>query len=361
MNSRPRYLLLSLATACLAGVPAAGAEPQTDGLELLHARKIWDQGPHNAFTDLIRFQDRFFCVFREAKGHVSPDGKIRILSSSDGKQWDSAGLLASVIGTARHDLRDPKICTTPDGRLMICGGAAVRQGSQPATSHRSFVCLSTDGNRWGKIQWVAQPDDWLWRITWHKGKAYGVSYFVSPASRAARRYGTRLYASDDGLKFRPLVPNLYEESGPTEGTLRFATDGTCYLLQRRDGRPSNTALLGTSKPPYTRWTWKDLGRYYGGPNFIQLPRGGRVWHPHIPPTAGRWIAAGRIITPGAGAKTVVCDLDVAEGRLTPLVTLPSGGDTSYPGLLWHAGRLWVSYYSSHEGKTSIYLAVLRAK
>jgi len=43
------------------------------------------------------------------------------------------------------------------------------------------------------------------------------------------------------------------------------------------------------------------------------------------------------------------------------VTLPSGGDTSYPGLLWHEERLWVSYYSSHEGKTSIYLAVLGAK
>ena len=88
--------------------------------------------------------------------------------------------------------------------------------------------------------------------------------------------------------------------------------------------------------------------YYGGPNFIQLP-------------GGRWIAAGRIITPATGAKTVICDLDVARGKLTPLVTLPSGGDTSYPGLVWHEDQLWVSYYSSHEGKTGIYLAVLRAK
>ena len=29
------------------------------------------------------------------------------------------------------------------------------------------------------------------------------------------------------------------------------------------------------------------------------------------------------------------------------------------GLVWHAGLLWVSYYSSHEGKTSIYLAKVR--
>ena len=33
-----------------------------------------------------------------------------------------------------------------------------------------------------------------------------------------------------------------------------------------------------------------------------------------------------------------------------------GGDTSYAGLVWREDLLWISYYSSHEGKTSIYLA-----
>ena len=52
-------------------------------------------------------------------------------------------------------------------------------------------------------------------------------------------------------------------------------------------------------------------------------------------------------------------LDVEDGARilnSEKVTLPSGGDNSYPGLVWHGGQLWVSYYSSHEGKTSIYLA-----
>lgn len=38
--------------------------------------------------------------------------------------------------------------------------------------------------------------------------------------------------------------------------------------------------------------------------------------------------------------------------------LPSGGDTSYPGMVIHNKKLWVSYYSSHEGKPNIYLAQL---
>jgi hypothetical protein len=41
--------------------------------------------------------------------------------------------------------------------------------------------------------------------------------------------------------------------------------------------------------------------------------------------------------------------------------LPSGGDNSYPGfVIDRAQRLvYVSYYSSHEGKAAIYLATLR--
>ena len=43
-------------------------------------------------------------------------------------------------------------------------------------------------------------------------------------------------------------------------------------------------------------------------------------------------------------------------KYTPAAKLPSGGDSSYAGLLWHNGLLWISYYNSHSGKTSIYLA-----
>ena len=46
-------------------------------------------------------------------------------------------------------------------------------------------------------------------------------------------------------------------------------------------------------------------------------------------------------------------------QLKPLVTLPSGGDTSYSAFVWHEGLLWTSYYSSHEGKSAIYLAKVR--
>src|SRR5438309_10009047 len=83
--------------------------------KLIEVRKIWDQAPHNAFTDLVRFQGRWYCVFREGKGHVSPDGALRVLTSAEGDKWESAALMTS----PTSDLRDAKIAITPDGRLML--------------------------------------------------------------------------------------------------------------------------------------------------------------------------------------------------------------------------------------------------
>ena len=40
-------------------------------MEVITVRKIWDKAPHNAFTDLVRFQDRWFCVFREGKAMMN--------------------------------------------------------------------------------------------------------------------------------------------------------------------------------------------------------------------------------------------------------------------------------------------------
>lgn len=34
---------------------------------------------------------------------------------------------------------------------------------------------------------------------------------------------------------------------------------------------------------------------------------------------------------------------------------PSGGDTSYPGIVLIGDHALISYYSSHEGQTAIYL------
>lgn len=91
--------------------------------EILEVRKIWDKAPHNAFTDLIRWDGRFYCVFREGRGHASTDGKVRALESKDADVWQSAALIA----LEGYDLRDAHVSVTPDNRLMLIGGVAPRK------------------------------------------------------------------------------------------------------------------------------------------------------------------------------------------------------------------------------------------
>ena len=144
-----------------------------------------------------------------------------------------------------------------------------------------------------------------------------------------------LYRSQDGLdwewitEFR-LPDNIWNVS---ETTLRFMPDGKLIALVRPE-------WIGTSRAPYTEWAWTKLKHHLGGPNFIRLPTG-ELW------------AASR----GYGQKTSKTVLArMTHDSYEPALILPSGGDCSYPGLVWYDELLWVSYYSSHEGKTSIYLA-----
>ena len=66
-------------------------------MKIVDVQKIWDQAPHNAFTDLVHFAGRFFCVFREGEGHVSPDGALRVIASSDGVDWASVALITQIV------------------------------------------------------------------------------------------------------------------------------------------------------------------------------------------------------------------------------------------------------------------------
>lgn len=165
-------LLIALAGLAPAQPPADAKPPK---LELVgEVAKIRDAGKHNAFTDLIRFQDRWYCTFRESDAHVGGDGKLRVLSSADGTKWVSVALLAEK-GT---DLRDPKLSVTADGRLRMTAGGSVYEGKK-LLGRQPRVAFSKDGKEWTATTKVLADGDWLWRVTWHDGTCYGVSYDAS--------------------------------------------------------------------------------------------------------------------------------------------------------------------------------------
>lgn len=308
------------------------------GPELVSVRKIWDAGRHNAFTDLIRFEGKWFCTFREAEGHVGGDGAIRVLISTNGGDWATAALL-----TERGvDLRDPKFSVMPDGRLMLALDGSVYEG-KTLKERQPRVAFSKDGRDWTPPQRVLERGDWLWRVTWHEGRAYGISYHSLTGAQANGEWAVKFVESEDGVNYR-VVKNLEVPGRPNEATVRFRENGEVVALLRREAG-DKAAWIGVSRAPFTDWKWEPAGLFIGGPNFIILPD-------------GKMIAGGRQMKPAPdGAKMFLGEMSLSA--VTPQLILPSGGDCSYPGMVWHEDALWVSYYSSHEGKSSIYLAKVK--
>ena len=285
--------------------------------------KIWGRAPHNAFTDLLRFRERWWCVFREAEAHDSPGGMVRVLRSDTGERWESAGSVRE----RGIDLRDPKLSITPDGRLMLLMGGCVYDDNGEYLTRSPRVSFSEDGYAWTAPCKVLAEDHWLWRATWHDGRAYSLSK-LGEGKEPRRGF---LYSSVDGIEWEWITE--FKLPGVSETTLRFLPDGEMVALIR-------PGYIGTSRPPYREWSFCETADRIGGPNFIRLPDGS-LW------------GSGRLFT-GDGPRTVLARMTTSSYE--PALTLPSGGDTSYAGMVWHDDLLWMSYYSSHEEGTSVYLA-----
>lgn len=332
-------LLLTLALLTLGVTTSATA--QSPKLKLTSVKKIWDQGDHNAFTDLIRFNNRWFCIFREGKAHADGEGKLRVLMSRDGETWESFAL----IELPGRDLRDAKFSIAPGNRLMLVCGAA-DPSRNPQADFYSFVSFSKDGKQWSKLKRVEgfNSRSWLWRVVWHKGTAYGAAYSWEPnILKDGRRNFAIIARSRDGIHYERISKDL---EGLNEAALSFdAKDNLTVILRSVDSEPK--ATIAESHAPFTDWKLKPLivngwQNKFGGPAVLRLP--------------DRRIVAGGRLYGDKITRTGVGLINLASGQMTDIIELPSKGDNSYPGLVWHDGKLWMSYYSSHEGKTSIYLA-----
>ncbi len=317
------------------------ASAQTE-MEVL---KIWDSAPHNAFTDLVRYKGAFYCTFRESKSHVpkgrQENGKIRVLKSPDGNSWKSIALLKN----EQFDLRDPKISITPDNRLMvIMGGSDYTTGI--LGDRLTHVSFSRNGKEFTEPQpveiepGVKTPYDWIWRVTWKGETGYGVVY---QTNQPDGEFAIQLLKTTDGIRYE-RVSKLDVKGKPNESSIHFEGD-RMYIVVRREGQGTN-GLMGVSNPPYHDWAWIDLGMKVGGPEFLFT-------------ASGQIILGTRLYLPAeqGGTKTGLVFMNSA-GLKDHIVELPSGGDTSYPGMVLYRDNLYVSYYSSHENRTSIYLATI---
>jgi hypothetical protein len=324
---------------------ALAAPPE---LKLISVKQIWAEAPHSAFGDIIRFHDQWFAIFREGDNHVTgagkqADGKLRVIRSEDGETWSAAARIEE----SGIDLRDPHLSITADGKLMAVAGGSeypfgVYKGRQPR------VTFSKDGATWTPPRKVLERGHWLWRVTWYKGEAWGISKYGSAGKELPedpRR--VNLVSSKDGIHWHTV--RELKVPGGDESTVRFLPDSRMVVFMRRRLQSGDApAMIGVAQPPYQVWKWTETKHFTGGPNFLVLPDGRMIG-------GGRWYENGE----HKSARTAIGPMSPSDYQ--PLLVLPSGGDNSYPGFAYQDGLLWVLYYSSHERKTAMYLAKVQVR
>ncbi len=333
---------------------AAGAA-QSDTLpqvRVVSVRRVFHNGEHNAFTDLVRFKGAFYLTFRSCPdGHmVHPTASIIVLASDDAQQWRQVHRFS----VAERDTRDPHFLIFRD-RLFVytgtwySGATELPRDDYDLNKHLGYAAWSDDGTKWhSPIMLEGTFGHYVWRAAAWGDKAYlcgrrKIGFAVAPRGEG-KEVESLMLESDDGLIWRKRA--VFQEIAGDETAFLFEPDGSVLAVGRRGGAP---AQLLRSAPPYTHWDRKDLDRYIGGPLLTK-------W-------GDRYLVGGRKTTQESGPKTSLCWL--VGDQLHEFAEFPSGGDNSYPGFVELApGRALVSYYSSHERDesgnpiTAIYLAEL---
>jgi hypothetical protein len=334
---------------CLPARAMAGRLPK---VRVANVRRVFHNGEHNAFTDLVRFKDKFYLTFRSCPdGHmVHPTASIIILSSADAKQWKQVHRF----GVDKRDTRDPHFLVFKDKLFVYTGTwysgeTTLKYEDYDLNKHLGYATLSEDGAKWhSPITLEGTFGHYVWRANAFDGKAYlcgrrKKNFAIGPRGEGAIVESAML-ESEDGLIWRTRA--LFQEVRGDETAFQFEADGSIIAISRRGG---DKAQLLRSERPYTQWERKELDRYIGGPLLIR-------W-------GGRYVVGGRKTVGDVGPKTSMCWL--ADDQLHEFAELPSGGDNSYPGFVEISpNRAIMSWYSSHErdanGKaiTAIYMADL---
>jgi hypothetical protein len=308
-------------------------------MEILSVAKLVDDGQHNAFTDLYYWAGHFYLAYRTASGHLSGDGRIRIMRSADGFVWQQVAEVA-----AQGDCRDPKLLALGERLHLYTTVVPISQEK----GRRAYVSVSEDGTTWPAPTPCGPEGMTFWRPRVH-GKTCYVAAYEGDDGAPPDAWRSFLLESDDGLEWRE-VATIYHGAGASETELWIERDDRITALVRLDEEP-RLAVVATSAPPYTSWKHRPTDRV------LQAPMLRKVYR--------RYLVAGRTFDSEGRPQTALLWLQGNKLKLDAV--LPSGGDTSYPGCCWlNEDELLLSYYSSHEYNTdpnvdapaAIYLARL---
>ncbi|MCF6287450.1 MAG: hypothetical protein L3K26_20050 [Candidatus Hydrogenedentes bacterium] len=313
--------------------PAIQAESPTASLSWF--QKVSDSPGHHAFTDLAYFKGHYYLCNRVGTGHVSMDGVIQIRRSTDMKNWEDCGVIKTI-----GDDRDPHFAATPEKLYVFFGvwDTTHGDGDRPIGRNnvRSHVASSEDGTAWSKVQGIYEPGWWLWRVRHINGTFYSAAYTALRPVPTFRE--TRLLKSDDGIQW-DFVSTVTKENMSGEADFWLRDEESIGLISRT-GKGQHARFF-SSDASFRVWENVELNAMVHSPVLA-------FWHDRI-------FVAGRGEEDG---KHVTKFWELKGATLHEMLSLPSGGDNAYPGLLTipesldeGPPRFYISWYSRVDAVT----------
>lgn len=320
----------------------------SDHITWLHT--VYEDGQHNAFTDLTTFGGRYYVCFRSATAHGSLDGQIRVLASEDLRTWHQIALLSTVL-----DDRDPKM-VVHDDRLWVLGPTRTPDFPEEmvrgarAFRFQSVAWSSSDGESFSPATVLEPIDHRTWRPRAHDGAVWVASHFTWP--EPGEEDHVCLWRSEDMLRWE-VVSMIHEGQRANETDIEFLGDGTLVAFVRREEAAGAGTPFKTARPPYERWEQHDQPLDVRGPMLTQAD--------------GTLYVCGRLMEPkpeGGSHRDTRLYRVTDDWQLEELAILPApdfaperAGDNSYAGSHYLGGdELLLSFYSGTGQRANIYLA-----
>ena len=237
-----RHALVGCARLLVFGLAAFAASVQAGELPRVSVssiRRVFHNGEHNAFTDLVRYQGVFYLTFRSCPdGHmVHPTASIIILSSDDAQEWNEVHRFR----VAKRDTRDPHFLVFQDKLFVYTGtwysgATTLRPEDYDLNKHLGYAAWTADGRTWhSPVMLDGTFGHYVWRANTFAGKAYLCGRrkqgFEMGAKGEGREVESVMLESDDGLIWRKRA--LFQEVEGDETAFLFESDGRLIAIGRR--------------------------------------------------------------------------------------------------------------------------------
>ncbi|MGI5820353.1 MAG: sialidase family protein [Armatimonadota bacterium] len=312
-------------------------------------RTVYEDGRHNAFTDIRFHGGRYYVCFRSATSHGSLDGQIRVMASVDLQQWEQVALLSTVL-----DDRDPKLAEC-GGRLWVLGPTRTPNFPEELQSaarpyHFQSVAWSTmDGGTWSPGTILEPVHHRFWRPRQHAGSMWVATHCTHPEE--GREDYVPLLRSTDMVRWEE-VSVIHEGERANETDLEFLPNGTLVAFVRRETAGGAGTPFKTARPPYTDWEQHDQPLDVRGPLLTQADGTLYVVGRYMEPAGDRTLRDTRLYRVGD-------DWQLEELAILPAPDYPPerAGDSSYAGAHYPGGgEMLLSWYSGTSDRAEVFVA-----